>query len=135
MRLSQENENRQGSPNRQPPPPPGTQKAVGLRSKFSRPSRVRKKEDFKRLRKAGRRMVGKWVFFDVLSENFPYPRLGITVSKKFGPAHQRNLFKRRVREAFRLSHLPPGMTLHVTPQQNEAVPSLAELLEEFSNVK
>jgi ribonuclease P protein component len=96
---------------------------------------VRKKEDFKQIRRAGRRVVGKWVFFDVLSEKIPYPRLGITVSKKFGPANLRNLFKRRVREAFRLSHLPPGTTLHVSPKQEKSVPTVAQLLEEFSYVK
>lgn len=32
------------------------------------------------------------------------PKLGITVTKRFGKAHQRNRFKRVVREAFRLSN-------------------------------
>lgn len=46
------------------------------------------------------------------------PKLGITVSKKHGKAHARNLFKRRVREAFRhtYSQLPPQAELSIFPR-------------------
>ena len=44
-------------------------------------------------------------------------RLGITVTKKFGKAHDRNAFKRAIREAFRhVRHtLPKGLDLNVRP--------------------
>ena len=44
-------------------------------------------------------------------------RLGLVVGKRFGPAHRRNLFKRRVREAFRTQRtkLPEGHDLVVLP--------------------
>lgn len=45
------------------------------------------------------------------------PRLGITVSKKHGKAHDRNRFKRVVREAFRQCQmqLPPNVDLNILP--------------------
>jgi ribonuclease P protein component len=134
MRLSQENENRQGSPDHQPPPPHRTQKAVGLSHSFPRSQRVRSKDDFRRIRRQGKRVMGKLVTFDVVSEKIPYQRLGITVSKKFGPAHLRNLFKRRTREAFRQSQLPPGTVVHVSPRQEKLVPTLAQLLDDFAHL-
>lgn len=45
-------------------------------------------------------------------------RLGITVTKKFGKAHHRNKFKRRVKEAFRVSknYLIRGVDLVIRPR-------------------
>jgi ribonuclease P protein component len=46
-------------------------------------------------------------------------RLGLTVSAKTGPSVERNLFKRRAREAFRLSSLRSrqGIDLNLRPQK------------------
>lgn len=45
-------------------------------------------------------------------------RLGITVTKRYGKSHERNRFKRMVREAYRLSYreLPVGLDLIVKPR-------------------
>lgn len=77
------------------------------------------------------------VIFDILCEKFPYRRLGLTVSKRFGNALLRNRFKRLVREAFRLTQylLPPGLIIHVTPRQNIPMPSFQEILEDFTLLK
>lgn len=48
----------------------------------------------------------------------PHPKMGITVTKKFGKAHERNRFKRIVREAYRLCYqqIPLGLQLVVKPK-------------------
>lgn len=47
---------------------------------------------------------GQWIIVEILPTSHPSSRLGITVTKRFGCACQRNRFKRMVREAFRLTY-------------------------------
>jgi ribonuclease P protein component len=134
MRLSQKNENRQGASNYQSTPKFGTQETVGLKLKFPKSKRLRTRDEFRRIRKYGKRITGRAVIFDVLSEKFPYPRLGLTVSKQYGNAYRRNKFKRLTREAFRLAQpsLPPGLTIHATPRQDRDMPTFQEIAQDFS---
>jgi ribonuclease P protein component len=62
--------------------------------------------------------------------DLPYNRLGLSVSRKFGGAVQRNRMRRLFREAYRLTKhdLPTGLDLVVIPRKREE-PSLASLLE------
>ena len=55
-------------------------------------------------------------------------RLGMTVSRRVGPAHYRNHWKRLIRESFRLRQyqLPEGIDLVVLPR-SKTVPGLVEL--------
>lgn len=46
--------------------------------------------------------MGENVIIEVKSNRLDLPRLGITVTKRYGKAHERNRFKRLVREAFRM---------------------------------
>lgn len=66
----------------------------------------------------GIRHVGHWIVIDVLQGRSAPPQLGITVSSKYGKAHDRNRFKRIVREAFRLVQhdLIPGSQVNVRPR-------------------
>jgi len=72
---------------------------------------------YKALSYTGTSFKGKscWIQFRIGSTN---AKLGITVTKRFGKAHDRNRFKRIAREAFRdiYSELPPGLEMQISPR-------------------
>jgi len=61
------------------------------------------------------------------------PKLGITVTKKFGRAHERNRFKRMVREAFRTQQhkLAANCIVHVFPGHAFFEATLVDLQQEL----
>lgn len=63
----------------------------------------------------------------------PCRKLGVVVSKKYGKAHERNRFKRVVREAFRLiqTELPEKIELCVSPKGKYAPLKTSQIIEEF----
>ena len=64
------------------------------------------------------RNVGQWVIIDVRQGRGMHSKLGITVTRRFGKAHERNRFKRIVREAYRLSfrQFPETLSILVKPR-------------------
>jgi len=137
MRLSQTNENRQGTSNHQSTKTVRTEEIVSVKLSFPKSRRLRSRDEFRRIKKYGKKIIGRMVIFDVLTEKFPYRLLGVSVSKKFGNAVQRSRFKRLIREAFRLQQyrLPPGLVIHASPRSirpNGAMPSFQDVLEDFS---
>jgi ribonuclease P protein component len=64
------------------------------------------------------------------ANDLPYPRLGLSVSRKVGNAVARNRWKRLIREAFRLTRpkLPLGIDFVIIPRGTEP-PELNVLME------
>lgn len=82
---------------------------------------------------AFKRLVGQWIIVDICPAKVSRSRLGITVTRQYGSACQRNRFKRLVREAFRLSYpsLPPGFNIHVKPRSAAKNASLSDIQPEL----
>lgn len=90
-----------------------------LENKFLKSSRLVKRREFGKVSKYGFRRSGKWIFLEILPKKEGSSRLGITVTKKFGLSHERNRFKRLVREAYRtLSPIVPCIDFIVRPRGN-----------------
>jgi ribonuclease P protein component len=142
MRLSQANEDCQRASNHQSPSSDRSQATLRLRNRFPKAARLRTRQEFKRVQREGKRILAQFLVFQYASENFNCLRLGITVSKQFGSSVSRNLFKRRVREAFRTLHqklspelkpkLNMGLKIHVSPRQGAGQPTLKQVEEDFA---
>jgi len=61
------------------------------------------------------------------------PRLGITVTRRYGKSHLRNRFKRLVREVFRIhsQELPQGLDIIVKPRAHALRVTFPELAREL----
>jgi ribonuclease P protein component len=72
--------------------------------------RLRRQDDFRRLRSAGRVWRHPLVILSMMPNGLPHNRYGFVVSKQLGKAVVRNRIRRRLREAVRHAHpdLAPG---------------------------
>jgi len=120
MRLSQENENSQRATSDQSSTQSRTQEAECLSFKFPKSARLLTQKHYHRVLKFGTKHFGQAVAMDFRMGKSSCPKLGITVSRRYGKAHLRNRFKRIVREAFRLlsPHFPINLEIHVAPLKN-----------------
>jgi len=93
-----------------------------VEQKFPAAYRIRRGADFQRAYRRRATASDPHLLIFACDNDLQHPRLGLSVSRKFGGAVKRNLFKRRVREAFRLSlgQLPPGVDLVVIPRGDRA---------------
>jgi ribonuclease P protein component len=136
-RFSRKDENSRWTQSDQTPPPSWTQDASTLTTQisfcFSKKNKMRKRCEFLRVQRQGQRLIGRMIGIERASSTSPETRLGLTASKKFGNAVERNRFKRLVREAFRTirSDLPNGLDLNVFPRSLAKKATLAELSTEF----
>jgi ribonuclease P protein component len=91
---------------------------------------LRRPGDFRRVYERRRSASDAWLIVYACENRLPYTRLGLSVSRKVGPAVRRNRLRRLYREAFRLSRavLPTGLDLVLIPR-SPAEPPLAELMQ------
>lgn len=123
MWIPQENENSQGTASHQPQKKTWQKTPNNSinpsRKGLSLPKslRILSRRHFQKLSIEGARLPGKVLFLQYFQTKTP-TRLGITVSKKYGKAHDRNYFKRLVRETFReiYDEIPEGTHLNILPR-------------------
>lgn len=115
---------------------PSPQKQGDLGKKFPKSSRVLKSSHFRHISKSGSRIFGERVCIDYRKGRSLCPRLGITCSKKFGKAHDRNRFKRVVREAFRdcQNGLPSDLEINVSPRNPKIELTKQAILTDLKNL-
>ena len=72
--------------------------------------RLKKNEDFRTVYREGRSVADRNLVIYVRKNDTETSRIGISVSKKTGNSVKRHLFKRRIREIYRLreTELPKG---------------------------
>lgn len=104
-----------------------------MSQKFPKSSRLRKRKEYLRVFQAGTNLCGKYLIVDYAKGLSSRPKLGLTVNRKFGKSHDRNRFKRIVREAFRKcsSKLPETLEINVRPRKFAKEASALMILNEL----
>ena len=83
-----------------------------------RSDRLRRRSEYDRVYEQGQRVHGQFmIVFRVSSAPSPDTRFGVSASRKFGKAVDRNRAKRVVREIFRLNKPPGGMDIVIVPRR------------------
>lgn len=79
---------------------------------------IRRPQDFERVYECGLRAGDGHLLVFALKNDLGYSRLGLSVSRRHGPAVCRNLKRRRLRESFRLiqQQLSAGLDLVLVPR-------------------
>lgn len=100
---------------------------------FPKTARLRKHGQYQRVGHKHKRLVGKLIIVDSQQRNQDFIRLGITVTKKYGSAVERNRFKRITRDAFRLcrSILPQGIDMIIKPRSDAHRATSKEIQQEL----
>ena len=108
---------------------------------LKRHDRMRRRADFLRCYRKGRRKHGSLAVLYVAPNECGRARLGMTVSRKVGGAVKRQKVKRRIREVFRRwserQNLPPlDLLVHVKPAAAKAsfLRTSEDLLQLFGHV-
>jgi len=70
---------------------------------FTKSERLLRRSDFVAIYESGEKRFFRYVVMFSRPNELAYPRLGITVTRKFGKSHDRNKVRRWIREIFRRS--------------------------------
>lgn len=107
-----------------------------MKLKFSRIQRLLTRKDYREVYNGGQKYIGNKLLIFYRLATSPNPRLGITIKKKRGKAHERNRFKRVVREAYRAEYLklPPNIELNIHPREGYGKLTPEEILCELKTL-
>lgn len=100
---------------------------------FPKRLRLRRRREFLSVQRGGHRVpTAHFIVYGRPNGGRP-ARLGITVSKKVGKAHERNRVKRLVREAFRRhrAEIPSGLDIVLVARNDRPPERYAEVVEEL----
>ena len=108
-----------------PQAPGGLTGSAASGEALARGERVRRRGDYLRAYRQGRRRGGALVVLHFVPNDNGVPRLGVTVSRKVGNSVVRHRVKRRVVEAYRRSPLRPQLppwdfVVHTRPEIADA---------------
>jgi ribonuclease P protein component len=92
-----------------------------MSQRFRKHEHLRRPADFQRVYQRRRSASDEWLIVYACENGLPHLRLGLSVSRKFGNAVQRNRLRRLYREAFRLTkqEMPTGLDLVLVPRKRE----------------
>lgn len=95
--------------------------------------RIRKAKDFEQVFQKGFKLITPTLIFRILVNDGVNSRLGLAVPKKVGNAVIRNLVRRRIREAFRLTKASFGTRIDivVSPRRGIREKGFQEYLQSF----
>ncbi len=106
---------------------------TSINMKFSKKYRIKSDWEIQKVFKEGKRFFSKFYVIVYLNNNYDYPRIGVTVSKKVGKANKRNYEKRIIRNFFRdKSHLFPNYDIIIIKNKKEG--TYREKKKDFINI-
>ncbi len=101
---------------------------------YSKDFRLKSSKQYEQVLERGKSVRGKFItIYAYINASFPYSKLGVVASKKYGKAVDRNRFKRITREAFRKikSVFPTGTQLIVKPRRFAMEAKMHDVLDEL----
>ena len=104
-----------------------------LDQKYPKSVRLRRAKEFSCCARQGTIFIGQHLTIQFLQSSIYSLKFGITVTKKFGKSHDRNRFKRILRDIFRThKHLiKKKCWIHVKPTQQKIIVDYQLYLKDF----